>query len=408
MNDREEAVRTHSHYLYLQPVEESAGTRVTIAGRPLLNFASYGYLDLLGHSAIQAAARDALERYGTGTHGVRLLAGTTPVHVELERTIARFNRTEDALAMSSGYVANSSTIAALVGRGDVVIGDKLNHASILDGCRLSGATFVRYGHNNMAGLERALRDAPAAAARLVVTDAVFSMDGTVVDLPSVVRLCRRHDALLMVDEAHAIGVLGATGHGVVEHFGLDPGDVDVHMGTLSKTIPSVGGYIAGDSRLIRYLRHASRAFFFSAALPPAAAAAARVAFEVIDAEPERVRRLQTNLRVMIDGLRERGFDTFHSASPIIPIRTGDDHRACRMAKLAQDRGVYVLPVLTPAVRAGTSRVRVTVMSSHTPEDMTRAMDVFEEVGRGLHVLQDQPPVVSPPELVQQVGRSQPE
>jgi glycine C-acetyltransferase len=386
INERVRLREAEDTYLYLQPIEATNGVTVTVGGRELIQFSSYGYLNLLGHPRIQAAAREAQERYGTGTHGVRLLAGTTPEHVALEQAIARFKGTEDAIAMSSGYAANLSTISALVGRGDVVFCDRLNHASIIDGCALSRAEFVRYEHNDMAALERALCAAPKDAARLVVTDAVFSMDGDVVDLPSVIRLCQRYDAMLMVDEAHSVGVLGATGHGIEEHFGIDGAGIDVRMGALSKTIPSVGGYIAGNTELIRYLRHASRAFFFSAALTPASAAAARAALEVIEAEPDRVQRLQSNVRFMIRALQERGFDTLNSTSPIIPIIAGDDARACAMAKRAQDRGVHVLPVLTPAVQPGASRLRVTVSAAHTPEVMTRAIDVFEEVGRTLGVL----------------------
>jgi len=386
LNGREDRIRERGHYLYLQPLETTDANEVVIGGRRMLQFASYSYLDLLGHPKIQDAARAALEQYGTGTHGVRLLAGTTPVHVELEETIARFKGTESAIAMSSGYVANSSTIAALTGRGDVVICDKLNHASIVDGCLLSRASFVRYEHNNMAALERALREAPRSAAKLVVTDAVFSMDGDIVDLPEVIQLCRRYGALLMVDEAHSIGVLGPTGRGIEEHYGIDNGGIDIRMGTLSKTIPSIGGYIAGDKQLIRYLRHASRAFFFSAALPPPSAAAAIAALNVIEAEPERVARLQANVRFMIRSLQQRGFNTHDSASPIIPIIAGDDERACALAKQSQEHGIFVLPVLTPAVEAGASRLRITVTVGHTEETMTRAVDVFEGVGRAMGLL----------------------
>jgi glycine C-acetyltransferase len=386
VNGREDRLRAQGHYLLLQTLEATDGNEVVVGGRRMLQFASYSYLDLLRHPKIQDAAQAALEKYGSGTHGVRLLAGTTPVHVELEETIARFKGTESAIAMSSGYAANSSTIAALTGRGDVVICDKLNHASIVDGCLLSRASFVRYEHNNMAALQRALRDAPRSSAKLVVTDAVFSMDGDIVDLPEVIQLCRRYDALLMVDEAHSIGVLGSTGRGIEEHFGIDDGGIDIRMGTLSKTIPSIGGYIAGDEQLIRYLRHASRAFFFSAALPPPSAAAATAAFNVIEAEPERVARLQANVRFMIERLQQRGFNTLDSASPIIPIIVGDDDRACAFAKQSQERGIFVLPVLTPAVQAGASRLRVTVTAGHTETTMMRAVDIFEEVGRDVGLL----------------------
>jgi len=273
MNRRVAEIREAGLYFYLQPLEKLEGAWVTTGGRRMLNFASYSYLDLLGHPKIDAAAQDAVRQYGTGTHGVRILAGTLPLHNELEQTIARFKKAEAAIVYSSGYVTNLATVSALVGRNDVVICDKFNHASIVDGCLLSQAKFVRFRHNDMDGLERRLRKVDPDAGKLVVVDAVFSMDGDVINLPRVSQLCREYDAILMVDEAHSLGVLGENGYGVEEYFGLEEGVIDVKMGTLSKTIPSVGGYVAGSQDLITYLKHVARAFVFSAALPPAQAAA---------------------------------------------------------------------------------------------------------------------------------------
>lgn len=386
MNERVRSAKEQGLYLYLQSAEKIDGVYVTINGRRMLQFASYAYLNLLGHPRIQAAARAALEEFGTGTHGVRVLAGTTRVHVELEQTIAAFKRTEDALALSSGYVTNLGTIAALLGRGDVVICDKLNHASIVDGCLLSRAKFVRFNHNDMEALEKALAEAPQRAGKLVVVDAVFSMDGDITNLPEVIRLCRKYDAMLMVDEAHSLGVLGETGRGIQEHFGLDRDEIDIQMGTLSKTIPSIGGYIAGSSELITYLRHSVRAFVFSAALPPPSAAAAKVSFEVIEDEPERVKALQANVNYFIKGLQERGFNTLKSKTPIVPIIAGDDERAWMMAKLSQEQDIFVLPVVSPAVPSGTSRIRANVTAGHTLEEIERALDVFEQAGKAVGVL----------------------
>jgi glycine C-acetyltransferase len=386
MNERIRSTKEQDLYLYLQPAEKVDGVHVTINGRRMLQFASYAYLNLLGHPKIQAAARAALDEFGSGTHGVRILAGTTRIHVELEETIARFKGAEDALALSSGYVTNLGTIAALLGRGDVVISDKLNHASIVDGCLLSRAKFVRFDHNDMAALENALAKAPQRAGKLVVVDAVFSMDGDIINLPEVIRLCRKYEALLMVDEAHSLGVLGETGHGIQEHFGIDGTDIDIQMGTLSKTIPSVGGYIAGNAELIAYLKHVVRAFVFSAALPPASAAAAKASFEVIEAEPERVHALRANVDYFIKGLQERGFNTLKSETPIVPIIAGDDQPALMMAKLSQDQDIFVLPVLSPAVPPGTSRIRANVTAGHTLDEIEWAMDVFEQVGKTVGVL----------------------
>ena len=386
MNERVRSAKEQDLYLYLQPAEAIDGIHVTIDGRRMLQFASYAYLNLLGHPKIQAAAKVALAEFGSGTHGVRVLAGTTKIHVELEKEIARFKSTEDAIALSSGYVTNLGTIAALLGRNDIVISDKLNHASIVDGCLLSRAKFVRFEHNNMESLEKALIEAPKRSGKLVVVDAVFSMDGDVINLPEIIRLCRKYDSLLMVDEAHSVGVLGETGHGIVEHFGLDGHEIDIQMGTLSKTIPSIGGYIAGNSELITYLRHSVRAFVFSAALPPAAAAAARASFQVIEEEPERVQALQGNVNYFINGLQERGFNTLNSETPIVPIITGDDERAWMMAKLSQDQGIFVLPVVSPAVPPGTSRIRANITAGHTLEEIEQAMNVFEQAGKAVGVL----------------------
>src|SRR3990172_9331648 len=278
LNERVHSLKAQALHFYELPSSAIDGPWVTVNDRRMLMMASYSYLGLIGHPDIDRAARDALDRFGTGTHGVRMLAGTLTIHRELEETIARFKGAEDAVTYSSGYVTNLSVISTLVGRGDAVISDKINHASIVDGCLLSHANFIRFKHNDMADLERALIKA-GSAAKLVVVDAVFSMDGDVINLPAVSRLCKQYGAWLMVDEAHSLGVLGKTGRGIEEHFGLPADTVDIKMGTLSKTIPSVGGYVAGKRDLISYLKHASRAFIFSAALPPASAAA-KAAFDV--------------------------------------------------------------------------------------------------------------------------------
>ncbi len=386
MNERVYSAKEQNLYLYMQAAEEVDGAYVTINGRRMLQFASYAYLNLLGHPKIQAAAKAALEKFGSGTHGVRVLAGTTTLHVELEKKIADFKNAEEAMVLSSGYVTNLGTIAALLGRNDVVISDKLNHASIVDGCLLSRSKFIRFEHNNMEALEKVLLEAPKGSGKLVVVDAVFSMDGDITNLPEIVRLCRKYGAMLMVDEAHSLGVLGETGHGITEHFGLDEDCIDIKMGTLSKTIPAVGGYIAGTSDLITYLKHNTRAFIFSAALTPPAAAAAKASFEVIEEEPERVKKLQSNVDYFIKGLQERGFNTLNSATPIIPIIAGDDQRAWYMAKLAQEQDIFVMPIVSPAVPSGTSRLRANVTVGHSLEEIEHAMNIFEAVGKQVGVL----------------------
>ena len=386
MNQRVAGIQQAGMYFYLQPLEEVSGAWVTVNGRRMLIFASYGYLDLLGHPKINAAAQEALARYGTGTHGVRILAGTLPLHNELEQTIARFKNAEAAIVYSSGYVTNLAVVSALLGRKDIVICDKFNHASIVDGCLLSHAKLVRFRHNDMADLERRLQQADPKVGRLVIVDAVFSMDGDIINLPEVSRLCRKYDARLMVDEAHSLGVLGETGHGIEEHFGLGE-VVDIKMGTLSKTIPSVGGYVAGSQELITYLKHVSRAFVFSAALPPAQTAAAKAAFEVMEQEPERGRKVRRNVAQFLGGLKARGFNTLNSETPIVPIICGEDERAYRMTKLCQDENIFVLPVVSPAVPVGQARLRANVTAAHSEEDIALALDVFERAGRAAGVIE---------------------
>lgn len=366
-------VKTDGLYFYLEPVEAIDGAHVTIGGRSLLLGSSYSYLGLIGHPVIQHAARDALNHYGTGTHGVRLLAGNTDLHDRLEQRISAFSGTEAAVVYSSGYLTNVAVISAIVGRGDVVICDKLNHASIVDGCLLSGAKFIRVPHNDIGALVRELSTLPNTTGKLVVVDGVFSMDGDVTNLPRVVEACRQSQATLMVDESHSLGVLGPKGKGIESHFGLQ-GSVDLKMSSLSKSIPSAGGYIAGTADLITYLKHVSRAFVFSAALPPPSAAAAMAAFDVIEREPERVRRVQSHARTLRARLRDGGIPVREDATPIIPVITGDDVPALRMSRALYDRGVFVPPIVSPAVPPKTSRLRVTVTAAHSDDEVAQIGD----------------------------------
>lgn len=380
MNERINQVRSADLYFYNQPVRElRGGARVIVDGREMGMYASYSYLGLIGHPRINAAAKEAIDKYSTGTHGVRSLAGTLTLHQELEEIIAAFKDAEAAITYSSGYATNLTVVSTLLGRGDYVISDKLNHASIVDGCLMSGAKFIRFRHNEMDSLEQRLQQIPAEKTKLVIADAVFSMDGDIIKLPEVVALCRKYHAWLMIDEAHSLGVLGNTGRGIEEHFGIK-GAIDIKMGTLSKTIPSVGGYIAGNRELIEYLRHASRAYIFSAALPPPQAAAAKTAFEVIQDEPWRVENLRRNTKQFIQGIKARGFDTMLTETAIVPVLCGSDEDAFAMTRAAQRNKIFVLPVVSPAVPPGLARLRATVTAAHEPEEIERAMDVIEEAG----------------------------
>lgn len=386
MTQRVQELQSRDLYFYNQPISElRGGARVLVNGREMSMFASYSYLGLIGHPRINAAAKAAIDKYGTGTHGVRTLAGTLDVHRELEETIAEFKHAEAAITYSSGYATNLSVISTLMGRGDYVLSDKINHASIVDGCLMSGAEFRRFRHNDMEDLERRLQQVPNGAAKLVIADAVFSMDGDVIDLPRMVELCRKYNAWLMIDEAHSVGVLGKTGRGIEEHFGLWD-TVDIKMGTLSKTIPSVGGYVAGRKELITYLRHASRAYIFSAALPPAQAAAANEAFKVILDEPWRIEKVNANAKLFINGLKERGFNTLLTTTAIVPILCGSDEQAFEMTRACQRRDVFVLPVVSPAVPEGLARLRATVTAAHEPDEIEQAMDIMAQAGKELGIL----------------------
>lgn len=386
MTRRVQDLRGQDLYFYNQPVTElRGGARVLVNGREMGMYASYSYLGLIGHPRINEAAKAAIDRYGTGTHGVRTLAGTLTVHCELEETIAAFKHAEAAVTFSSGYATNLSVISTLLGRNDYVISDKINHASIVDGCLMSGAKFLRFRHNDMDALEARLQQVPDGSTRLVIADSVFSMDGDIIDFPRVVELCRRYHAWLMIDEAHSVGVLGKTGRGIEEHFNM-PDSIDIKMGTLSKTIPSAGGYIAGRKDLIEYLRHSTRAYIFSAALTPAQAAAAKTAFDVILDEPWRVERVQANGQQFINGLKQRGFNTLYTETAIVPVICGEDEPAYRMTRECQHKDIFVLPVVSPAVPPDLARLRATVTAAHEPEEIEHAMDIIEEAGHKVGVL----------------------
>jgi len=382
-SERVGIMRRNDWHYFLREVEQLDGAYVTVRGRRMLMMASYSYLGLIGHPRIQEAAEQALRRYGTGTHGVRILAGNLPIHRELEETIAQFKGTEEAIAFASGYGTNLATISALVGRNDLVICDKLDHASIVDGCQLSGARFLRFNHNDPEALRDQLERVKGEdCGKLVLVDAVYSMDGDVAPLPQLVELCHEYGAWLMVDEAHSLGVLGKTGHGIEEHFDM-PNSITVKMGTLSKTIPALGGYIAGPHDLIDYLKHNARAFVFSAALPPPIAAAAKAAFEVILEEPWRVERVQANARFFKEGLESLGFNTFAAQTPVVPILIGDEERTLRLTHLLQEEGLFVLPVLPPAVPPNTVRLRTTVTAAHTQADVEMALEIIGKAKKKL-------------------------
>lgn len=372
-------------YPYFIPLTDSEGTEVTVGDHRLIMIGSNNYLGLTTHPKVRQAAIEATRRYGTSCTGSRFLNGTLELHLELERRLAEFVGTEAALVFSTGYQTNVGTISALVGRGDFVVTDKEDHASIVDGCRLAFGEMRRFRHNDMAHLEHVLAGLPEDAGKLVVVDGVFSMGGDIAPLPEIVSLCRKYGARLMVDDAHAMGVLGK-GRGTAAYFGLTD-QVDLTMGTFSKSFASLGGFIAGAEDVIHYIQHHARSLIFSASMPPANVAAALAALEVMQEEPERIARVNRIGERMRAGFRQLGFNVGASETPIIPVIIGDDTRTFMAWKALYEAGVYTNPVVSPAVPTGSSLLRTSYMATHTDEQLDRVLATFAEVGRTLGLIE---------------------
>ena len=373
------AIADSGYYFYLQKIERLRGSRAWVDGQEKVLFASYDYLGLLEHPAIREAAIRGIEKFGTGTGGVRLLAGTFDVHVELERRIAELKGTEAAIVLSSGFVTNVAFFSTLFTEADVLVIDKLCHASIVDGCRLSGATIRSFQHNSARDLEvvlSSLRRDGRSGEIVVAVDAIYSMDGDLAALPEICLVAKRYGARVLVDEAHSIGVLGRTGRGIDEH--LDVHSVDYFMGSLSKAIPAMGGYVAADKQTINYLRHYARPFIFSASLPAPAAAAALAAIDILTTETWRRERLWRNQKLFSEALRALDFDLLDSNSPIIPVVFRDPALTLRFARFLNENGVFICPVLYPAVPIHASRLRGHVTVSHSDEDLEMCLGLFRE------------------------------
>ena len=351
----------------------------------MIMLGGYSYLGLKGHPKINEAAKSAIDQFGTGTDGSRLLAGTLSLHEELENAIADFKHTEAAITFSSGYVANVSTISSLVKKNDFVISDKMNHASIIDGCRFSQAHFIRYPYNQLNHLENVLKQAPLSVRKLIVVDAIFSMEGAICDLPKISELCKKYNAYLMVDEAHSVGVLGATGSGIEEFYNLPYNTIDIKMGTLSKTIPSSGGYVAGTNELCTYLKHEARGLIYSGAPSPASVAAAIASFDILKNEPERIHDLQVKTRHFRKLLVDAGFEIGHSQTPVVPIIIGETIEASMVAKYCQENGVFIHAILPPVVPPHTARLRASVMATHTFEDLAYCVKTMKDGMRKLEM-----------------------
>lgn len=377
------------YYPYFHKVETGQDPVVTVEGKRMIMMGSNNYLGLTSHAALKKAAINATQKFGVGCVGSRFLNGTLEMHEELEKRLAKYVRKPASILFTTGMQVNLGVISALVGRDEVIIADKYDHASIIDGCRLSFGKLRRYKHNDMEDLERELQKIDINKGKLIIVDGVFSMEGDIADLPPIVKLAKKYNARIIVDDAHGIGVMGANGRGTAEHFGVED-DVDLIIGTFSKAFASIGGFVAGDEDTIHYLKHNARALIFSASPAPSSVASVLAALSLIEREPERRKALWDNAAKLRKGFKELGYDTGESVTPIIPLIIGDSMLAFQMWRLLFDRGVFTTPVVSPAVPENRSLIRVSVMATFSQRHIDMALEVFGEVGKMLGIIPGEP------------------
>lgn len=381
-----ERIQAAGLYAYFRRISSAQDPEVLMDGKSVIMLGSNNYLGLTSHPVIKERAAAAALKYGSGCAGSRFLNGTLDIHVELEEKLAAFVRKEAALVFSTGFQTNLGVISTIAGKSDMIYIDKANHASIIDGCRLSFARVRKFDHLDLADLERLLVEDGDAPGKLVVVDGVFSMEGDIFPVGRLADLAARHDLKVMVDDAHGLGVLGESGRGTAIHFGVND-RVDLVMGTFSKSLASVGGFIAGPAEVINWIKHKARPLIFSAAPPPASVAAVTAALEVIEREPERLERLWTNTRFFIDGLRALGFDLGATETPIVPVIVGDDMLAFKMVIRLQELGVFANPVISPATPPGRALIRNSLMATHENRHLERALEAFAAAGREFGLIQ---------------------
>ncbi len=373
-------------YPFFRPIESTTGSSVVTHGKRRVMIGSNNYLGLTHHPKVQAAAKAAIDRFGTGCTGSRFLNGNLVIHEELEERLAAYLGKEACLVFATGFLSNLGALSALVGRGDVIYCDRENHASIIEGTRAAIGDTVKYRHNNMADLERVLKatrnDYDGA---IIVADGVFSMSGDIVNLPKVIELAKTYDCRLYIDDAHALGVLGPKGQGTGHHF-KTPGDIDVVMGTFSKSFASIGGVIAASKDVIEYIKHKSRPFIFSAAMPPAAVATVLACLDIVESEPQHLQALWRNAEKMKKGLNALGYNTLGSQTPIIPLLIGDDSVAFAFTQKLYENGVFATPVVRPAVPEGCALIRTSYMASHTDEDLDYVLEVLDRLGHEFGII----------------------
>ena len=377
-------VKNQGIYPYFREISSDQDTVVKMNGKEVLMFGSNSYLGLTNHPKLKEASKKAIDKYGSGCAGSRFLNGSLDIHTELEEKLAAFVGKDEALVFSTGYQVNLGVISSVVGRHDYIIMDDTNHACIIDGARLSFAKKLKYRHNDMASLEQVLQKLPQDVIRLIVTDGVFSMEGDICKLPEIVALAKKYNANIMVDDAHALGVIGKGGRGTASHFGLTD-DVDLIMGTFSKSLASIGGFIAADSDTINFLKHHARSLIFSASIAPANAASVIAALDLIQEEPELIDNLWDITKYTMDGLRSIGLETGPTETPIIPIYVRDDIKTFKLTAMLQEMGVFVNPVISPAVASEDSLIRFSLMASHTRAQVDEALGKLENVAKALEV-----------------------
>jgi len=378
----------NGYYPYFKAIESGADAEVVIKGRKMIMIGSNNYLGLTTHPKVKEAAKKAVDRYGSGCTGSRFLNGTLDIHEELEYRLARFTRKEKCLLFSTGFQTNLGAISTLVGKDDLILCDRMNHASIIDGCRLAFGRTVKFKHNDLVDLERVLTSVDVeeqAGASLLITEGVFSMEGDLGDLPDIVALKKRYGFRILLDDAHGIGYMGANGHGAAEHFGVEK-DVDLIMGTFSKSFASLGGFIAGEGAVMDYLKHNARALIFSASMPPACVATVLAALDIIEKEPEHRERLWKNTRKMHTAFRDLGFDIGKTQTPIVPIIVGDFEKTLNFWKELFEAGVFVNPIVAPAVPPDMCLLRTSYMATHTDDILDRVIDIVGRIGKKLGVV----------------------
>ncbi len=382
---RPQEVMAMGVYPYFREISSAPAHSVMIDGKELIMIGSNNYLGLTTHPKVKEACLDAVRKYGSGCTGSRFLNGTLDIHVKLEEELADFLNKDAVVVFSTGFQANLGAISCLVGKQDTILIDRSDHASIVDGTRLSFGKTYKFAHNDMDDLQRVMRQITSNGGRMIIVDGVFSMEGDIINLPRLVEVAAEHSAAIMVDDAHAVGVLGPNGRGTAEHYGLED-SVDIVMGTFSKSFASLGGYIASSREVINYVKHIARELIFSASMPPAAVAAVRAALEIIKDEPERREQLWKNSEKMHRGFKSLGFDIGTTQTPIVPIYIGDDIDCFKFWKALSDAGIFANPIIPPAVPPGESLIRTSYTATHTDAELDRVLEVFERVGRKLSII----------------------